>query len=233
MQLIRRRGSETAEGFTLLELIWVAGIIGLLIAIIVPRAIRARVTAKYTLVSDNCVTLGSFAAQWAEKSIQAQSENTSTARLPDYYASLVGQAAAGTAGQGWVADQGNNNWWSAPGVPGPIGIAGRNVDTVGNNLAPEDTVAQLITSRKAPTNPFNGVNVFFSQANLPGGNQVVPGAIALGYVQDANNIFHFSFVFQGTDSSSTGLNQATSFHSGQNITTLQGLNNGVFMAELR
>lgn len=104
---------KNSKGFTLIELLLVVGIIGILLAIIIPKAIRANVSAKYGIVEKNASELKSFAVLWAEKSIRAQNEQTSVATLGDYYASLCatpGGMVLGVAGQEWIANTAANNW---------------------------------------------------------------------------------------------------------------------------
>jgi len=43
------------KGFTLIELLLVVVIIGILLSVIVPRAWRANIDAKYGLVRQNCI----------------------------------------------------------------------------------------------------------------------------------------------------------------------------------
>lgn len=232
---------RNSKGFTLIELLLVVGIIGVLLAIIIPKAIRANVNAKYGIVAKNCAELKSFAVQWAEKSIRAQDESASTATLGDYYASLAGQSAGlvGGASQQWIAVAGNNNWnMGTPPVQGgttTIAVLGRMQQGVA--APPEDTVEDIIPPEKALKNPFNGVNVFRSP-NLPTTQgRPVTGAVALGFQQEtiaAGGFYYFAFAFQGTDSTTFALaNDITDFHAGSGLQDIPALRNGELFARIR
>jgi prepilin-type N-terminal cleavage/methylation domain-containing protein len=246
MKWNRIRRANNSNGFTLIEVLLVAVIIGILLAVIVPRAIRARVDSKYGLIKQNCSELASYAAQWAEKGIRASDDSQSTATFADYYASLVGQSQAAPAGgQQWVAsDTPDTNWSLGGTVPNPIpAISGRvavtgRVDGAGNpDAVPEDVVEQMVPPEKSMVNPFNGTNIF-RQTNDPvsNGNTPVTGAVALGYLQTAaaqGQFYYFAFGFIGTDNTTAELTANTTFHGGQDLTTIQGLKNGPFMAQVR
>ena len=95
---------KNERGFTLIELLLVVMIIGFMLAVIVPRGLRATTDAKYNLVRQNASELASHANEWIEQQILAQDE-ISTATRAAYLTSLVeGLAAA------WVADGTANNW---------------------------------------------------------------------------------------------------------------------------
>ena len=238
------------KGFTLIELLLVVGIIGVLLAIIIPKAIRANIDAKYGIVAKNAAELKSFAVQWAEKSIRAQDEQTSVATLADYYSSLTGQTAGAVAaaqGRQWIAITGVANNWNmgTPVVRGNVGnllpIFGRAQVTAGGLVGPptipEDTVEDLIPPEKAIKNPFNGASIFRSPNDPVTQGTPVTGALALGFMQepvDAGGFFYFAFAYQGTDNTSAVLtDDINSFHAGSGLNTLPALKNGELFARIR
>jgi prepilin-type N-terminal cleavage/methylation domain-containing protein len=242
----RMRTLINSKGFTLIELLLVVGIIGVLLAVVIPKAIRANINAKYGIVDKNANELKSYAVQWAEKSIRAQDEEQSTATLADYYASLAGAANGIVAGasQQWIATAAANNWHlDTPGDRAKtnfLNIQGR-YQVVGNaveaNRPPEDSVEHLVPPEKNITNPFNGTSVF-RQPNDPdtiGGP--VTGALALGFAREPvpdGGFYYFAFAYQGTDSTTTALNaDDTTFYAGSGLTQIDSLKNGILFARIR
>lgn len=231
-----------SRGFTLIELLLVAVIIGILLVVIVPKALRARIDAKYGLVRQNASELASFATQWAEKSIQAQDETQSTATVSDYFASLAGQStkpAAGAAAAGeWVANQGSPTNWNLGAAADPTGrrpqtVTGRWMDGQ-QDVPPEDCVEDVVPPDKVIRNPFTEVNVFRNPNDPGAAGNAVTGALALGGVGETTGGFvYYAFTFQGTDNTVATLTDPNSFHAGSDITTLPGLRNGIFLARVR
>jgi hypothetical protein len=212
-------------------------IIGILLAVIVPRAWRANIDAKYGLVRQNATELASFASQWAESQMEAQ-DLASTAKLVAYYSSLAFNEA-GPVGNGgspyetWIADSTVSNWNN--GVATRVGISGRYVGTAAavTNVGVEATVEDLVPPERLPRNPFSGSNVFRDE---PATSTFIPGALACGKSQDASadgNWAYYALVFQGTDSTSGDVADDASFHAGMGTQSLAGLRNGIFMARIQ
>lgn len=210
-----KRQSVQRRGFTLIELLLVVVIIGLSLAVIVPRAWRANVDTKYGLVRQNCSELAAFGQSWAESQIRSQSENSS-ARLRDYYISLLGWVAAGSRGFGG----GPANWTASPAQA----VTGR-VPNI-----PETNVAGILPPEKTLRNPFNGASVLASSNNPVTSAGVVPGSLFLGIAVDGSSLY-YAFIWQGTDSTTTNIFNNNTFYAGQiSAFSLPGLRNGVFFA---
>ncbi|WP_300459685.1 type II secretion system protein [Desulfobacula sp.] len=249
---MKRKNSE--KGFTLIELLLVVVIIGLMLAVIVPRAWRANIDAKYGLVRQNASELASFGQEWAENQLLAQNESLSTATMDNYLWSLckpgAGVGVYGT-NQTWVADQTNNTNWSISGAggtaanqPGGILIGGRYITqadaTAGIGVAPETTVEGIIPPEKVIRNPFNEVNVFQASNDPLSTGGAVTGAIASATIADVgpggagtDDWHYYAFLFQGTDVTTSAIGNDTSYYAGMGPTTLAGMRNGIFFARVR
>ena len=173
------------KGFTLIELLLVVMIIGFMLAVILPRGLRATVDAKYNLVRQNSTELAAYANDWIEQQILAQDE-ISTSTRGDYLASLVSTATpAAQLDAVWVANAGISNW--NDNVVGLIGIPGRSMNgsLPAANEDPENTVQSIIEPAKIPRNPFNGANIFLSIPNDPtAAAGPIPGTLACATALD-------------------------------------------------
>lgn len=202
-----RHGSQ--KGFTLIEIILAVVVIGILIAIIVPRAQRANVSAKYAGVRQAAAEIGRWGMDWATRNLESQ-DPAATCSLDDYLATLVG----------YVGNSAATNWINV------------NEDLTGAGECRTGTggitysVADILPPNSQPRNPFNGVS-YFGTGGANDGSQVTSGLLYLGVVLNGG-ANHYYFVYSGTDS--TGLND---WHAGMGdglTFDLAELRNGIFMA---
>ncbi|NOX24964.1 MAG: prepilin-type N-terminal cleavage/methylation domain-containing protein, partial [Deltaproteobacteria bacterium] len=138
------------SGFTLIELLLVVVVMGLMLAVIVPRGQRATTDVKYSIVRQNASELASFANGWVEQEMLAQDDtqiSRSTSTRGDYLTSLTSSSqngdTKGTPGLVYIADgsgggSGRSNWNNRAGVAIPVGVPGRKINNT-DAINPETT----------------------------------------------------------------------------------------------
>jgi prepilin-type N-terminal cleavage/methylation domain-containing protein len=202
--------NRSKAGFTLIEVTLVVVIISILIAIIVPRAMRANVDAKIAGVRQAAAEIGRWGNDWATRNLEAQDVGA-VCNLNDYLATLAG----------YVGDVNDYDWVRVN--------RDLNADCRNGTGAITYSVADLIAPDSQPRNPFNGLSYF----NESGGNdnsRVQAGLLYLGYYDEPGGVRHYYFVYTGTDS-----NAVNQWHAGMGtglnpFNSLAGLRNGIFMA---
>lgn len=203
---------ELRSGFTFIELLLVIVIIGVIISVIVPRAWRANIEAKYGLVQQAATELGSWGMTWAERNQESQGE-TDSCVLNQYVNTLVGFTGDESATANWTTD-------GASYLTPPCRASGTITYTV----------ADIMPQEKQPRNPFNGLSYFNAVNN---GATLQTGLLRLlkfpPGVPSGGTDYDYYFVYTGTDSTGTG-----NYHAGMGTgSSLAELRNGIFMARLR
>lgn len=200
---IFHKSSRKQAGFTLIEIMLVVLIIGAMLAVIVPRASRARTDAKYNSVRQMAAELGKWGMTWADRNLKIQAE-TDTAILNDYVASLVG----------FTGDTGTN--WTG----GTVAVNGR----AGN---PPNAVSGIMSTDQLPKNPFSGESYF-----NPGNDGTTPrtGQLNLATQTDSTGFDVYYLIFYGTETDGGGNLQ---WYAGQGPGSVDNLRNGVYVARLK
>ena len=201
---------KSKAGFSLLEILVVLGIVGILFAIILPRAWRAKTDASYSLIRQAAVELGSWAMEWSERNVDAQAE-ADTCTQNDYVSTLVGY----TGGKNGVT---NNNWFGTTSVPASGCRA----------AAMTFTVADIMPEENQPRNPFTGLAYLHVSHD---GSRTEAGLLYLAMLPDAEGFNNYHFLFTGVEPVSV-----TDWHAGMGDglpPTFAGLRNGVFVARLK
>jgi prepilin-type N-terminal cleavage/methylation domain-containing protein len=198
------------KGFTLLEILVVLGIVGFLLAVILPRAWRTRVDTNYSLLRQAAVSLGSWGIEWAERNLESQDE-ADTCTLDDYLDSLTGYVG------GKLDAATHNNWFGT--VDPMAGCRGSAVTFTVNDIMPEEN---------QPRNPFTGLYYLHAAHN---GSSVEPGLLYLAMLPDGDGFNNYHFLYTSEDAVS-----ATDWFAGMGDglpPTFAGLKNGVFVARLK
>jgi prepilin-type N-terminal cleavage/methylation domain-containing protein len=205
------------DGFTLLEILWVVLIIGGLVAVILPMAMRVGADAKVAMVRQAASELSRWGMEWGERTLEAQ-DVQDTCVLNDYIATLTCNGAAG-----YVDNIGNNNWVDDGGSPAQPGCRTSGPMTF--------FVSDIVDQDKQPRNPFDGSS-YFNANGANNGTLLKEGLLYLATTQLPDTAWHYYFVFSGPDSNATG-----QWHAGMGDGENPGLNynnmrNGIFMARL-
>ena len=206
------RSLHSDRGFTLLEIVLVTGIIVVLIATIVPLAMRINVSSKYTVVRQSAAEIGKWGLEWGERNLESQ-DAADTCVLNDYIATL---------GDNYVGDPNNSNW---------LNVNNGNIGGCRSTADIQYSVAEMIDTARQPRNPFNGLS-YFSSNGGNGGGTMSSGLLYLARFTEATAppTDHYYFVFTGTDSTN-----ATDWHAGMGTglsPDIANMRNGVYMTRL-
>jgi prepilin-type N-terminal cleavage/methylation domain-containing protein len=215
-----RQKTNNPVGFTLIEILMVAAIIGVMLAVIIPRAFRAQVDTKYSIVRQTAAEMGQWGMTWAQRNLEAQAE-TDTCRLNNYVADLVRYTGEQTA---------TNNYWAIKNAG--VGNQGPTLVCRGGAAAPM-SVEAIMPEDKKPKNPFNGVSYFMVPNDGSANNAGVLCLVVVEYPL-ASGMMNYYFVYLGTDSTGVAapFNDWTAGMGSGFSPTIDQARNGVFMARL-
>ena len=222
-------------GFSLIELLLVVLIIGCVFALLLPKLVRMRLEARYELVRQNCTELTSVVEKWLQHAILAQDSQQSHAGRKEYLNTLAGRwteddpfvTEKQTYTAQWIATATRPNNWNENNLDRRkpeqlIPVHGRVIGKK-RNAPPEAVVSEFIAGSKGIANPFNGFDIFSSKNDPQLQKQPVPGAIAFASVLGPRGKITYGFCFQGRDSTTLEFGQKTTFHNGQYLLDLSGI----------
>jgi len=163
---------KNKSGFTLIEFLLVVVIFGVILSVVLPRALRASREAKFSQVRQYAAEIGGYTVQWAQKQTEAQREN-SPYTVKGFLMETVDPGLAGFA--------------SSPPVEHFTGHESF------------DGIERLIPPEKLPTNPFNEVS-YFQKVNDDGPvPSIKPGLLYLASAVDPSTLNYRYFYLLYTD----------------------------------
>ena len=210
MSTNNRSTKSRHNGFTLVEILLVIVIIAVMLAVIIPRAYRARSDTEFNIVRQTAAELGKWGMVWAERNLQTQPEDA-TCTLDSYVNTLAGA---------FIPDGGLN--WAAVGNDMTSGCR--------TGTTALTTSVQDVAPDEKPINPFNGLSYYSAgnDASTAAGPQSGQLALVVGQETiDSVTYNAYYFIYIGRDATSA------SDWFGNQGTDLTNMRNGVFMARLR
>ena len=192
------------SGFTLLEFLLVIGLFGVLLSMILPRAVRATRAAKFSMVRQYGSEIASYTVTWAQNQVARQDPRCEYS-VKDFLMAEVSEKDAG--------------FDSAPLVDQYTG---------GPNF---QGVARLVPREHPQVNPFNELS-YFKAANddTPGRPSRKPGLLYLASVPDpSTGDTSLDFYFIYTDMPGSKTNGQASWYGEMDPNTSSGLRRGIFV----
>jgi prepilin-type N-terminal cleavage/methylation domain-containing protein len=191
------------NGFTLIELLLVVTIIGIVVAAIIPRALRARLDAQYSIIRQDCNEIGVKIMSYAESMAQTQAPGTSFSIKDVLYSDIKKYDNAGF-------------------------VSEKLVDRYTGDT-PFEPVKRLFPGGNMPQNPFNGTSYFAPLNRDISVPSKKPGLIyfAAGKTTPGSDYLDFYLLITGK----TEDQGAPAWYGNMGLTN-DRLRNGVFVASL-
>jgi len=193
---------KNKSGFTLIEFLLVVVIFGVILSVVLPRALRASREAKFSQVRQYATEIAGYTVQWAQKQTEAQREN-SPYTVKGFLMETVDPGLAGFA--------------SSP----PVG------HYTGHESF--DGVERLVAPEKLPTNPFNEVSYFQKVNDDAAVPSPKPGLLYLTSAPDPSNPNYRYFYLLYTDVPTGGPGR---WHGQMDHQNADGLRHGVFVTRV-
>jgi len=191
-------------GFTLIELLLVLTIVGLMAAVIIPRAMRANNDSKFNIVRQYGSEIASYIMTWATDQTRAQRPETSFTVKDFLNDDIVENDGAGLTSNKLVGKYiGNKDY---------------------------DPVESVVPSGQMPRNPFNEASYFAAENDDTAVPSKKPGLLYLAARPDPRetDFLNFFLVYTSNDPDATG----NYWHAGMDPEDGDKLRRGIFVARL-
>ena len=194
---------DNARAFTLVELLLVVTIIGIIIALIVPRAGRAKLDSQFSMIRQNCNEISMKIVTYAEELANTQRSNTSFTTKDILYSDITGDDETAFKSKKLVDKYTGNSDF--------------------------DVVEKLFSQEDPVKNPFNGTSHFSYVNNDISVPSRKTGLVYFFAGKSPGTNDYLSFYLLITDAVGTG--KAGEWY-GNMDTTPEAMRHGVFVAKL-
>lgn len=202
--MAKKSSRPRVKGFTLIELLLVLTIIGLMMALIIPRAMRAQTDSNYNLIRQYGSEIAGYITSWSQTQARSQRPGTSFTLKDFLYDDIIESDNAGLVSNKLVNKYTGNKDF--------------------------DGVENLIAADKMPRNPFNQAGYF----SPPNDDSVIPsqkaGLMYLAVQPDPGQVEYLNFYLLFT--SQVPNDQGSFWYGDMDHNDGDKIRRGVFVARL-